>query len=117
VQLDAARAAVERTLGLGERPVLRVQPAEREQPAVAPPGLLDHDVVRGRIPVRLVHREDERPRVDALQGFDQLLAAASVAVRVVRPDVGVRVEWLEAGDVLAQPVEPRHHARVWDHGS
>ena len=116
MELDAARAAVERALGLGGRVVGRVEAAEGEQAALAPLRLLDHHVVRRRVAVELVHGEDERARVDPLQRADQLLAAAAVAVGVVEPDVRVGVERLEAGQLLAQPLEPRQHAGVRDHG-
>jgi hypothetical protein len=110
VELDAARAARERALGLGERVVLGVEAAEGEQPAAGGLRLLDHHVVRRRVAVRLVHREHERPRVDLLERPRQLLAAAAVAVGVVRSDVRVGVERLEVREVLAQPFEPRQHA-------
>ena len=35
MELDAARASAQRPLGLGERVVVRVEPAEREQAPVA----------------------------------------------------------------------------------
>jgi hypothetical protein len=116
MELDPACATVEGALGLGERVVLGVEPAEREQPSVRPLGLVDDHVVGGRIAVGLVHREDESARVDSLERADQLFAAASVAVRVVEPDVRVDVEQVEVRDVFAQPVEPRQHAGVCNHG-
>jgi hypothetical protein len=47
MQLDPPRAAGERTLGLGQRVVMRVESGEREQAAAARLGLLDHHVVGG----------------------------------------------------------------------
>src|SRR3954451_9313125 len=87
VELYADGAAVERPLGLGERVAVRVEPAEREQAAVAGGRLLDDHVVRRRVPLRLVHREDERPRVDLLERADELLSRAPVAVGIIRADV------------------------------
>ncbi len=96
---------------------VRVEPAEGEQAAVRGRGLLDHHVVRRRVSVGLVHREDERASVDALERADELLAGAPVAVGVVRPDVSVRVERLEVADLLLEQLEPRHHAAVVDHAA
>ena len=115
MELDAARAAVERPLRLRDRVAVRVEAAEREQPSVGRGGLRDDHVVCLRVPVRLVHRKDECARVDPPQRGEELLARAPVAVRVVRADVGMGVERLELADLGAEQLEPRHHAGVVDH--
>jgi hypothetical protein len=112
MQLDPARARLEAAPGLGEGIVLRVEPAERKQPAVARGRLRGDHVVRGRVPVRLVHREHERRRVDAVELLDQLSARAAVAVGVVAADVRVHVEHVEARDLGAHPLVPGQQSRV-----
>ena len=59
MQLDAAAPWRERPLGLGQRPLARLDPAERHHQAVAGRRRLDHEVVGRRVAVRLVHRKDE----------------------------------------------------------
>jgi hypothetical protein len=115
MKLDPACSAFQGALDLGERLVMRIEPGEREQQAVALLRLPDDHLVRGRVALELVHREDERAGTDLLERPGQLGAAARVAVGVVEPDVGVCVERLDVRHRLAHGVEPREHARIGDH--
>ena len=92
MELDPARPARERALGLGDRVGLRVQAAERDQPALGGEGLVDHRVVGRRIAVGLVHREDEgAPGVGDVEQGDQLGERLAHAVGVVFAEVRVGI--------------------------
>ena len=67
VQLDAAGTRRECPFGLGERGVVRVETAEREQAPAGRLGLADDHVVRLAVAAGLLHGEDDRPRVDPLE--------------------------------------------------
>ncbi len=68
---------------------------------------LEHHVVGRRVPVELVHREHEgAPRAGRLQPSDQLRGSLAHAVGVVLPEVRVRVEQLEARDLIERDLGP-----------
>jgi hypothetical protein len=106
VELDPARAEVEAALGLGQRSVVRVDPAEVDDPPAG--ARLDRPrlVVGGRITVGLVHREGDRPRARVLHRRQQLLGLLAEFVGVVAAEVGVRVEEVERPDLRFQRVQP-----------
>jgi uncharacterized protein len=127
MQLDPARPLREAALGLGERAVGRIEPAERDEPPVAFTGPLEHAVVRdrvGRVALGIVQRKHARPpRVGRVELPQQLverqrppvLVQAEVRVRVdhfrVRraQALGFGQEWRERCHV--ELVEPVVHAR------
>ncbi len=112
VQLDPGRAGVERPPRLGDRVVVRADAAEGDEPVRVVGGGADRDVVGGRVAVRLVHREEHGARVDGSERLEQLVRRLLVAVRVVLPDVGVRVVELQWARVLEDPVQPGPHGRL-----
>ena len=63
VELDPARAGVERPLGLGDGAVVRVRRGSRDENAAGFGGGGDHEVVRLAVAVGLVHREDRGARI------------------------------------------------------
>ena len=111
VELDPARAGVEAAPRLLDRRLVQVEPHERDQPAVRPLGMGERAVVRGaegRMAIRLVQAEHERPRdpVRAHQ-VEQLAVVADHAVDVV-PEVKVGVEdvGVDRQELLELPVPP-----------
>ena len=105
VELDPARARRQATLGLGEWVLRRVEPGEGHQQRSRRLGLGEHHVVGGRVAVRLVHREDDRAGVGQVEQLDKLRARAVVAVGVVGAQVGVGVEQLDPGHLVASTVQ------------
>ena len=87
VQLDAARAAIEAALGLGDRLLGEVEPDERDHPAVRAGGQVERPVVAGaepRVAVGLVQAEDVAARDPVpVQDRLELVVAADHAVDVV----------------------------------
>ena len=81
-------------------------------------GLLDHHVVRGRVAVGLVHREDERARVDPLERARRAARGCTCSRRgrSTRCACGRRAARGPAPP-RAQPLEPRQHGRVGDHAA
>ena len=106
VELDPVGAEVEAALRLGQRAVVRVDPAEVDDPPVG--ARLDRPrlVVGGRVAVRLVHREGDRPRARVLHRRDQLLGLLAEFVRVVAAEVGVGVEERQRSRLRFQRVQP-----------
>ena len=103
-----AGAGVKRAPRLGERVVVRVDAAERHQQAAGVRGRRDHHVVGGRVAVRLVHREHERAAgAGDLEHLQQLLGVLAHHVGIVLAKVRVRVEQLQAGNLIANDVQPR----------
>jgi hypothetical protein len=95
-------------LGLGNRLVVRVHAAERDQHAVGGRGCLEHHVVGGGVAVGLVHREHERASgARELQRREQLLGRVPHPVGIVLAEVRVHVEQLEPGDLVPDDVSPR----------
>ena len=95
VQLDPARAGVEAALGLGDRVLGQVEPAERHQhrPPEARPRPARGRWGRGRrVPVGVVEREGERP-LDALRAHHRRCSSSGDWREAVLVDaeVGVRV--------------------------
>jgi hypothetical protein len=106
VELDAPGAGVQRPLGLGQRIVGRVEPAERHELAARRLRLGDHPVVRRAVPIGLLRREHDGSRARAVEPRDQLLVAAPEPVRIVAPRVRVRIEQLDPGHERGGGVEP-----------
>ncbi len=95
MELDPARAGVQRPLGLGDGAVVRVDAAVGDEDAAGFGGGGDHEVVRLAVAGGLVHREDRGARVRPREPGEQLLRRLLVAVGVVLADVGMGVEELE----------------------
>ena len=112
VELDAARAGVERAGRLGERVVVGRDAAVRDEPVGVRGGRGDHGVVGARVALGLVHREDHAARAGGGERVDELLGLLLEAVRVVAAEVGVRVVEGERPRVLDDPVQPRAHEVV-----
>jgi hypothetical protein len=87
VELDPPRARVERSGRLLDRLFAEIEPHKRDQAATRAFGERERTVVRGsegRVPVGLVHAEDERPRdAEALLNLLEVLVEAAEAVDVV----------------------------------
>ncbi len=71
VELDTGRAAVQRTLHLGDAVGVRVDAAERDQPAVCVGGARQHQVVRGAIAAPRGQRKGDRARSDHVERAKQ----------------------------------------------
>ena len=116
VQLDAPGPGGQAALGLGQRVVLRVEPAEGHEHRVTGLGLGEHHVVGGRIAVRLVHREHHPAGAGAPEQLQQLGARAVVPVGIVGAQVRVGVERLGARHLLAHALEQWEERGVGEHG-
>ena len=104
---------VEAALGLRHRVGVRVEAAERHEPAAGRLRLGEDPVVRLGVAVRLVHREHDGARVHDRERVEQLLGAHAVAVGVVRARVRVGVEEVDVG----QRLDPRHEQVVGIHSA
>ena len=112
VELDPARAGVERAPRLRERAVVRVDAAVRDEPVRVGGGRGQDRVVGGAVAVGLVHREHDAAGLDAVQRGQQLVRRLAVPVRVVLPDVRVRVVEVERARLAEQGVHPGACGRV-----
>ena len=110
VELDArARPRSRQRSASASGVAVRVEPAEREQPAAGGLRLRDHHVVGGRIAVGLVHREDEGARVDPLERADRAARGCSCSRRGRSRPMCV---WASSG---SSP--PTSFWSSWNHGT
>jgi hypothetical protein len=116
VQLDPPSSGLQAALGLGQRLVLRIEPAEGHKATVRGGGLGEHHVVRRLVAAGLLHGEDGGSGVGRLEGGAQLLRRAAVPVRVVPPEVRVYVEKLQTRNFVAYALEPGQRVVVRDQG-
>ncbi len=106
VELDPVGAEVEAALRLGERAVVRVDPAEVDDAAVGAGLDRPRLVVGGRVAVRLVHREGDRAGAGVLHRREQLLGLLAEFVGIVAAEVGVGVEEGERPGLRFERVQP-----------
>ena len=110
MELDPAGAEVEAATRLLDRPLVEVEPHERDEPAVRARRELERPVVPGaeaRVPVGLVEAEHVRARdAVAVHPAEQLVVDADHPVDVVA-EMRVRVEDVEIGrQAGAHPLVP-----------
>ena len=105
VQLDALRPAREGALGLGTRAFGGVQAAERDEPAIAFAGPLQHAIVGeavGGLALRVVEREHAcASRFGGIELGEQLLERQRATV-LVEAEVRVRVDHFRLGGAQAR---------------
>jgi hypothetical protein len=106
MQLDPARPELDAPRRLRDRPIVGVDAAERDQATPRPGGLVQDQVVRLPVAVRLVHREDDPTGIERSEDVDQLLTRQPGPVGIIGPDVGVGVEQRCARKVREQRIEP-----------
>ena len=116
VELDPARTRRDAAADLGDGVVARVDPAERDQPALGCGGRRDDVVVRGRVAVGLVHRERHGAPVGGRERGEQLVRGARERVGVVDADVRVRVERPQRPCLRQDLLVPRRQQVVGVHG-
>ena len=112
MQLDSRGAEPDGALGLPQRAVVRIDAAERHEPAVRQLGGGEHPVVGGPVGARLREREDDGARIHDAERRAQLGGTEAGAVRIRAADVRMRVEQPDARQARPQRGEPRLEQRV-----
>jgi hypothetical protein len=115
VQLEPDGAAVEASLGLCERILGRVQPAERAEPVRVGVHELEHVGVRLTVSRRFLEREHQRAGVDLLERVDGLLGGGQQARGVAQADVDMGVVDLQVRHVVVDGRHPGHQVRLRIH--
>jgi len=117
VKLDPACSQLDASRCLGDRTIVGVETAERNESAPRGSSLGEDHVVRLPVAPRLVHGKDDAARVERGEDLEQLLAREARAVRIVRADVRVGVEQGDPGQIGEQGLKPRLQQRFVDRGS